>query len=387
MKPLQIGIYADKYQSTTLDEVDTFFIDSVRALLTYAPEHRYTILSQDINDEYLRERFRAFKLEFINVTPRQHTNTLLDKARRLLFRNKKLSAEVAQINSLNLDIISFPRQLVPLEGLTAKVVLTLFDIQHEYLPDYFRPIDLEFRAEKYHKSIQLSDHIVAVSQFMETTLAKKYPEKMQRTTTIYPGLEDGFIASSYDLPKISHDIPEEFMLYPANPWIHKNHNRLFAALRRLKDQKNLIIPLVCFGRLDTNSPFTIRNLALAAGVSEQVYDLGFVDNAYKFALYKKAKAMVFPSLFEGFGFPILEAMNWACPVLSSQASSLPEVAGEAALYFDANNIASIVDALETVWHDDAIRKELQANGLANRRRFSWKDYAHNTIALYQKLVK
>ncbi|RMG82231.1 MAG: glycosyltransferase family 1 protein, partial [Chloroflexi bacterium] len=104
-------------------------------------------------------------------------------------------------------------------------------------------------------------------------------------------------------------------------------------------------------------------------------------------LYQSAEMLVFPSLFEGFGYPIMEAMRNQCPVVCARATCLPEVAGDAALYFDPFDVADIASAIKQVWQDDELKKALRQKGHLNIQRFSWQAYADAMQSLFEQATQ
>ena len=163
---------------------------------------------------------------------------------------------------------------------------------------------------------------------------------------------------------------EPFLLYPARRWPHKNHERLFEAfglLRRERPELRLV--------LTGGGDFS--------GVPEGVEARGHVPRDELVSLMQRASALVFPSLYEGFGLPPLEAMACGCPVASSDAASLPEVVGDAARLFDPNDPAAIAEAVRDVLADPQPWIE---RGLAQASRYSWDETARATDAVYAELL-
>jgi glycosyltransferase involved in cell wall biosynthesis len=125
---------------------------------------------------------------------------------------------------------------------------------------------------------------------------------------------------------------------------------------------------------------------LAKG-DDKIMRLGFVSAEDLVQIYNLATVFVMPSLYEGFGLPILEAMACDCPVITSKEGSLPEVAGDAVFYIDAYDVDSIAEGIKKVFEDNKLRGELQDKGLKNVQRFSWKDTASKTLAVYKGIIK
>lgn len=176
-------------------------------------------------------------------------------------------------------------------------------------------------------------------------------------------------------------LPARYVLYVGSNKPHKNLTRLVRAWATLRPPDTT---LIIAGAWLPAYPEPLQ-LAMHLGLGEQqIRFLGPVDEHDLPALYASALAFVFPSLYEGFGLPVLEAMACGVPVACSNVSSLPEVAGEAALLFDPHDANAIAAALERLLHDTTLRETLAAQGLAQAARFSWEATAQQTVALYRQ---
>ena len=385
--PLKIGLYADKFQPGTFGGVDSYFVSLVTALARHAPQHTYTVLAQARNVDLLRAQFGPLGVRVHLLNTRQPVKRLLRGVRRLIPGVAK--GETAQINALDFDVISFPRNEVYVRGLRAPVALHLFDIQYEYYPQFFPPGALDTLRRRYRESVARADLIVAAAEFSRQTFIEKLDVSPDRVTVVYPGVPEDWRTPTPDeiaAVRARYGLPDGFLFYPANPWNHKNHARLLAALRVIREQTGRRLPVVFTGRLHENSPANLQQLALAARVDDQVFDLGFVPGDDLPALYGAARFMVFPSLFEGFGLPLLEAMARGCPVACADATCLPEIAQGAALLFDPLDVDAIAAAVLRLWDDDALRADLRAKGLVRAGEFSWQAAVQQLLDAYQRLA-
>ena len=266
-------------------------------------------------------------------------------------------------------------------------VLIAPDIQHEYCPEFFSPQDLAERRRLYTDSTMKAAHICAISEFTRQTLIERLGVAPERVTTtrlaadpiFHPGSphrgNPGPVLDSYGLPA------GQYLLFPGNTWPHKNHRAAFKALRILRLGHGLDPMLVCTGASREAHPEllgAIREL----GLEERIRFLGYCPATDMPALYEGAAALWFPSLFEGFGIPLLEAMWCDCPIASSNATSLPEIAGDAAVLFDPRSPEAMADALRRVLTDDDLRQSLIRRGRRRVRDFSW---ARFTLAVVHAL--
>lgn len=385
MRSLTIGFYLYDYHPQLSGGIDVSFIRQIRALSHYHPEHHYILIAHQAAAPTLRSLFAdeaACTVSVLEVDPSRLAR-LGYLIRRYMTHSRDLLI-VQKLRDLHLDILHYPRQTLFYHLDDIPNILTLYDIQHEYYPQFFSEAVQAKRQADYRQSIELADQIVVAAQYTQETVQETLPDHAKKVTVIYPGFDDQSISLADDVVETllsTYDLPEQFILYPANPWLHKNHARLLAALRRLRDS-GLTVPLVCTGSLKSIASATLRDKFLAADVEDMAYDLGFVDEMTLKALYHRARMMVFPSLFEGFGFPVLEAQANGCPVVCSNATSLPEVVGDGAYFFDPFSVNDIASTLKVVWHDETRREDLKQRGYANLKRFKWQTYADQMNELY-----
>jgi glycosyltransferase involved in cell wall biosynthesis len=178
-----------------------------------------------------------------------------------------------------------------------------------------------------------------------------------------------------------------YLIYPAKFWKHKNHEFLLRAVSvRRAEFKRQGMRVLLTGGFAQSDIETLQKETARLGIGDEVRVLGFQTNEALRALIKNANFLVFPSLFEGFGMPVLEAFGAGCPVLCARITSLPEVAGDAAVYFDPTKIDSLVDVFDQVLRGNVDRDELIAKGKAQVQRFSWDSTFRETAEEYAKLV-
>ena len=189
-----------------------------------------------------------------------------------------------------------------------------------------------------------------------------------------------------DLDRIRSQLalPEAFLLYPAQTWPHKNHLRLLDALALLRDRIGEPVPVVCPGR-QSGDFAAIEGRARELGLAESVCFPGFVGSLEIRGLYELARGLVFPSLFEGWGLPICEAFSAGLPVAASTATSLPDLVGDAALLFDPGSAEQIAAAIERLWTEPELRRDLAERGRERGARFSFDHTARLFRAHYRRV--
>ncbi len=257
-------------------------------------------------------------------------------------------------------------------------VVTVYDMIHELFPDNF-PGKLQVREQK-KAAVQKADRIICISENTRNDLLTMYDLPADRVSVVHLGFEMQAGDSNLHLQKpVLED--RHYLLYVGERHGYKNFARfLHAYANSAILSENFIV--VCFG----GGPFQrdeqdlIRNLKLNDGQVKQVAGNDQLLSAY----YQQAELFVFPSLYEGFGIPLLEAMSNNCPVACSNTSSIPEVAGTAACFFDPESPESIRVALENTIQSGDTLSELRTKGEKRVESFSWNKCAKDTLDVYRK---
>jgi len=260
-------------------------------------------------------------------------------------------------------------------------VIDLYDMTHEIFPEFFSLKDDVCVNKKI--LAKRATKIITVSQNTKRDLVQLLDIKAEKIEVIYPGnIFEGINIDNISDAKIEKQLPQNYILFVGNRSSYKNFYFFITAIQRtLLGDDNL--KLVCVGpRFNKAEVKFIENLNLAQKIIH-VEVLGKNDLAI---VYKKAKVFAFPSLYEGFGLPTIEAFSCSCPVVASNTSSIPEVAENAAIYFDPKNYDSIKSAVEKVLYNNDLRLELISNGLKRLPLFSWEENARKTVNLYKNLL-
>ncbi|MDP1832479.1 MAG: glycosyltransferase family 1 protein [Geothrix sp.] len=312
-----------------------------------------------------------------------------EKGRRLrdafLHRPATFPAELAATT-----IVHCPYQMVhPLvpDAWNLPYVINLHDIQHEHYPEFFTLDELAWRREHYLASAHHATALCVVDEWTRRDLVNHLPIDPEKV----------FVAPfgpTWDIPHASDDsvwkslqrergLPEAFAYYPAQTWIHKNHARLFEALHHLATQ-GIKIPLVCSGHL------TERHAELAQKAKElgiDVHFLGLVKDVEVRAMYRQARMVVIPTLFEGgSGIPVLEAMALGVPLAASTACGIPEAVEDAALLFDPLEPGEMAHVIGRLWGDPELRKTLAQRGLKRSQNWNWGRAAATYRDIYTEVL-
>jgi glycosyltransferase involved in cell wall biosynthesis len=268
-------------------------------------------------------------------------------------------------------------------------VVTVFDVCPEVEPHRYCVSPLSMYSAEHLLSIERASRIIALSQFTARRLERDLGVSADRISIIYaaPGPEyrSDYSMRELALEKAHRHLPSSFLFYAAYKHPHKNHVRLFEALSILNQCRGERLKLVITGRPQRQRN-ELDDAISRLGLSEDVLDLGYVPNEEMPLLYRLASLLVFPSLMEGFGLPVLEAMASGCPVVCSNVTSLPEVAGDAALFCNPRDPEDIAQKIALVLDDEGLRSRLIKNGFARASQFSWEKAALQTIKVYQSVI-
>ena len=268
----------------------------------------------------------------------------------------------------------------------APMVLTVHDICYATNPEWFSERDLRVLSSNVPRSLRAAAHVITDSQSARGQIIEHYHVPDSKISMIPIGagpaaepisLED----ARGELAALGVDTARPFLLAVGNLQPRKNLVRLLEAFKELVGPRGHDVDLVIVGPRHFRAEEAV---AASAAVAERVRFTGYVTDRQLAAFYRCSIAFVFPSLYEGFGLPALEAMSHGVPVACSNAGSLPEVTGDAALLFDPLSVEAIIDAVDRVLGDADLRKRLSAAGFERAKQFSWTKSAELTLDVYEK---
>lgn len=289
--------------------------------------------------------------------------------------------------SLGVDVVHFPYQKFKL--CNVPIIFNPHDLQHLHYPEFFTQNEISRRETIYPAGCRYARAIAAESKWVKDDIIQQYDVDPQKIQVIPRGapteLYQPITTQSLMDVRQKLRLAQPFALYPAQTWAHKNHIRLLEAIKLLKERHGLSINLVCTGRKNEFWP-SIDKRIHELSLNDQVHFLGFVSPQELQALYYLAQFVVFPSLFEGGGFPVLEAFREGTPVTCSAVTSLPEYVGDAALLFDPASVESIAEAVRRMTMDVELRAELHQRGTTRILLFTWERTAKMYRALYRKVT-
>jgi glycosyltransferase involved in cell wall biosynthesis len=296
-----------------------------------------------------------------------------------------------QLRQIGADLFHSPHYVLPLRSGVPSVV-TIHDCIHlrfpQYLPNRFA---IHYARFMLRHAVRRSTVVLTVSEASRADILSFYPETPPERVRVVPNAIDDAILtppSPEETERVHerYQIQGRFILYAGNIKPHKNIERLIEAFGLLKARPEFEdVKLIIIGD-EIQRYGSLRRSVETAGVRQDVRFFGFVPDSTLAVLYRTAHAFAFPSLYEGFGLPPLEAMACGTPVVTSRISSLPEVVGDAALLVDPYDTADIARALVRVLSDQALREDLIARGRERASHFSWDRSVHAILAVYREVL-
>ncbi len=270
-------------------------------------------------------------------------------------------------------------------------ILTVHDFAHEYFPASFSKLD--FTAKNKKILALKADRIIAISEFTKKEIIKNFNIPESKIDTVYhassislmnaKASENLQVSATARKPSVMLHLPENFILFVGKRNTYKNFRFFLKAVKKvLLIKTNFYMICAGGGKFNKNEIRLINEL----GLTDKILQTNTDDNSLAY-IYSKARVFAFPSLYEGFGIPVLEAFACECPVVLSNNTALPEVGGEAALYFDPKDEDSLITVLTKILDDTELRNELVKKGITRSSLFSWQKTSDQTLEIYRKAIK
>lgn len=349
----------------------------------------YNLQKIDSENEYyllfLKEDYDSFK-------ERNNFKKVLANFRWYTFSEQIKLPQI--INKINPNLLHFPHFNIPIIY-KGKFVVTIHDLTHQYFSmkrvTTHDPIIYFIKQKGYkvvfRKAIQDSTKIITPSNYVKNLITKEYNILEEKIKVTYEAVEDSIISFQKKMTKDeyikilnSFSVRQPYIFYVGNAHPHKNVEGLIKAFLNLKKRyPKLSLVLSGDDRYfwpRVRQEFTGRDIIFT----------GFVTDEQLVALYKGAKAFVLPSLEEGFGLPLLEAMACSCPIISSNAGSLPEIGKDAAIYFDPKKLDDLEKKISQILNSEKLRQQLIEKGQKRVEVFDWEKLAKETLEVYTKCV-
>jgi len=348
--------------------------------------------SIDVENEYSLYPF------FWHCHPNDYRNALRFSGRNFTVRDtdrnfpelaKRWSENTLSAEQLlgPIDILHCPAYTAP-DVSHCRLIVTIHDMSFLTHPHFHTDENRRFCMIQTLRASRFADAIICVSEATARDVQRYLHINEDRLFVIPEAAGEEFrrIDDQAVIMKtlIDYGIQENFILYVGTVEPRKNLSTLIEAYARLRKSTSYNEWLVIAGGSGWKNEDIYKRVE-ELGLTSYVKFLGYVSSDALVALYNSCRVFVYPSLYEGFGLPVLEAMACGAPVITSSVSSLPEVAGDAAIAVDPQHIDSLTDSIYSILSDDTMRMELRRKGLYRASRFSWEETARKTLALYARV--
>ncbi|GAB2556847.1 glycosyltransferase family 4 protein [Spirosoma areae] len=360
------------FTGLTYGGVSRYFFELMRSFARW-PEVQFELSLRLSNNEYLDEASFSNHLRYRSFSQMRRVNQIASAL------NRMYSLQRIRSGKFNVFHPTYYHRYF-LDAIGSKpFVLTFHDATSERYGKQYPEVG-EGLYDLKKQLLRRADCIISVSEYSKQEILRFFPVEPEKIKVIHLGTTLSNYALLPDQP--APTVPMPYLLYVGKRGLYKNFAGFFRAIQPVLHQ-HPDLHLVCAG----GGPFSPYEQTLFQGarLGNRVHYRP-VTNAGLMALYQHARAFVFPSLNEGFGIPVLEAFSGGCPVVLSNRSSLPEVAADAALYFDPEDDDSMAEAVGRILTDDALHADLRRRGTERLRNFSCDQTARQTLEVYQSLV-
>lgn len=287
-------------------------------------------------------------------------------------------------STVKLDLFWGPRHQLPLfMPKNIKTVLTVHDIVHVLFPRTMSLPNLIVERLLMRRSIRRADYVIADSISTASGIQEHYQVEPTKIGVVYPG-SPTFSKQIHSPVSDDGILPRKYFLFVGTLEPRKNLRAILSAFALLGTERE-DVNLVVVGNIGWKTK-DVMSLLKAHRYRSRIHFTGYVDAARLSFIYRNALCLLYPSLYEGFGFPILEAMTYGVPVITSNVSSMPEVAGDAALLVDPNDVQGLADAMNKILVNGSMRNIMISKGYERVRKFSWKRCAEETLGIFEKVL-
>ncbi len=289
------------------------------------------------------------------------------------------------------DLLHFPNFIVrPFRK--GKAVVTVHDLSFARYPQFTEKKNLAYLDRWLPDSLKRASRILVVSEFTKKELIEVYGVSPQKIRVTYNGVSSEYVPirdfETVQSLRAKYQLPETFSLAVGTLEPRKNYSLLIAAYEYLKKQGKKLPPLIFIGPPGWNKEYErLREKVEQNGLGNAIRFCFYVDSADMAAFYSAAKILLFPSVYEGFGLPVLEAMACGTPVICSDVASLPEVAGNAAIFLPPDQPEAWGDALVSLWDDELKQERMRKEGLLQAKKFTWQETAQKTYEAYEQALR
>ncbi len=373
---MEIGIITDNLDSGLKAGTQRYTLQLVRNLLAIDRKNHYTLMHGEPSDLDIYHR------------PNVHEQ-VIRKPKSQLF--KEVFVTPLRLRNSHLDIIHQTAQISPFPlKRKARIVTTIHDLAPIVVPHTHIPLMRFAYKHLLPFCLRNSDAVIAMSENTKRDVVRLCGVPEEKVRVIYGGVEAQYHPCARgEARRIqeTHGLAPRYLLYVGTLQPRKNIPMLLRAFALLKRSSGFRdVQLVLAGEKGWMYKEIFDTIS-SLGIAKDTVPLGFVRDEDLPALYSGASAFVYPSLYEGFGLPPLEAMACGCPVITSNSSSLPEVVGDAGILVDPHDVQAWAGSIARVLSGKALARQMSRKGIARAKKFTWRKCAEETLKLYQELAQ
>ncbi len=376
---MRIGFSVLGLLPDTIGGVETYIRGLLNGLGRIDSENEYVVFTNRDNHESFDGLGRNFRRILYDFSGKWDVRSLA--MTRLVGEQLYLPYKAARES---LDILHLPLDTIPLLS-RCRTVMTLHDLNFDAVPEATTAARRMLATGLVKASARRADAIVTVSNFSREEIISKLGIAPDRVSVTYNAVDHHPLTPRHDWAELAGrlGVTKPFVIAFSSLNPHKNIATLLRAFSMLKSRERWQLMVV--GHLPTCGKSLVR-MAAELGIADSVAFTGYLSRRDLTLALHKARALVFPSLYEGFGIPLLEAMSVGVPTACSNVAALPEVAGEAALFFNPLSPENMAATVERLLTDELARERLIAAGHDNVRRFSWEQTARRTLEVYRRVA-
>jgi len=360
-----------------LTGIGRYLNELIPALLSIDQTNEYTILL----NSYINQQHPLYQLKKNNLKKIFVTLTGPSLKQHFIIP--------ALLRKIKPDIYHHPHFDLPL-GIRTRAVITVHDLKYIHHPEYFsgnRYLKKCYMFNKLKHSIQRSKQVIAISSATKNDLISHFQVDHKKIQVIHHGNTSLPISGNRsDYITTNYNINHPYILFVGERRPHKNIVNLIKAFKLLCESYSKKIDLVIIGKryADYQEP---ENVVNQFNLNNQVHLFDTISDDELSLFYKNAEFLILPSCYEGFGLPLIEAMNYGIPVLGSDKSSIPEIMGDAGILFDPDNIRNMSDKMRAVLTNNRLKMELIKKGQNRVLSFTWEKTAEQTLEVYRSILK